>query len=165
MTLIEQLRTYYKGSNIVVDTNLLILLIVGSYNKEQIERFKRTSVFTANDYDKLNDFLRSFKVVVTPNILTEITNLCDGLNSTTDFQFFRHISQIYPSLEEICIGSELVLNETSFYKFGLTDSLLEYLSKRKVLILTDDLRLYGYLNSLKLLAINFNHIRSEYLIK
>lgn len=49
-------------------------------------------------------------------------------------------------------------------KFGLIDASIYSLSRKSILILTDDFPLYSYLVHNKLPAINFNHIRTSRII-
>ena len=63
---------------------------------------------------------------------------------------------------EDSVSSEEIMQLKSFLKFGLTDAVNCKLSD-KYLVLTDDLKLWSYLSSQGLPAINFNHIRDLYL--
>ncbi|MDY7004002.1 MAG: hypothetical protein SWX82_08580 [Cyanobacteriota bacterium] len=54
---IRQLFGKYKQKGVIVDTNILLLLFVGSVNKDRISKFKRTEQFLPKDYDLLVDIL------------------------------------------------------------------------------------------------------------
>ena len=59
-----------------LDTNLLVLLVVGSASREVISRHRRLRDYYAEDYDILCEFLENAKTLyVTPNTLTETSNL------------------------------------------------------------------------------------------
>jgi hypothetical protein len=58
--LTEDLLEKYAGKGVLVDTNILLLLFVGSFDRTKISVFKRTSRFTPEDYDKLVVFLEFF---------------------------------------------------------------------------------------------------------
>jgi hypothetical protein len=63
-------------ATVVLDSNLLVLLAVGSLDKDLIREHKRTSQFTVEDFDLLLTLLGAFsEVLVTPNGLTETSNL------------------------------------------------------------------------------------------
>lgn len=84
--MIDILTKKYQKKGILIDTNLLILLLVGSFNENLISNFKRTINYTVEDYKYLKTFLLGFdKHFYTPNILTEITNLTDSINSEPSF--------------------------------------------------------------------------------
>ena len=59
-----------------IDANLLLLLVVGSVSPDAIARHRRLRVFTRDDYDILiNQIGQVERVLVTPNTLTETSNL------------------------------------------------------------------------------------------
>ena len=66
-----------SSKGLLVDTNLLVLLVIGALNPDQISDHKLTSKYSAVDYRLLKSFVDRFKLVVTtPNILTETWGLC-----------------------------------------------------------------------------------------
>lgn len=156
-----QLAQKYRQAGIVVDTNLLILLIVGTCDIKRITKFKRTNKYMEDDYELLARFVRFFDNIVTsPNILTEACNLCQTLNAETDHALYRAFSQIIASLNECYVASVNVLGERAFFTLGISGSVILDLCKQGRLLLTDDLPLYGYITSLGLDAVNFNHVRT-----
>ncbi len=71
----------YKTKGLLIDSNLLLLYFIGSYNIDLITSYKRTKKYTREDFYTLKDFTNSFnKLVTTPNILTEVSNLSTQLN-------------------------------------------------------------------------------------
>jgi hypothetical protein len=162
MTYSEQLIIDYKNKSIVVDTNLWLLLLVGAYDRKAIANFKRTQTYTAEDFDFLNQFLSHFSIITTPNILTELCNLTDSINSQSDGLIYETLRQLYPLWQEIYIPSADAMDDC-YTKFGLSDSVIYQIAKEDCLVLTVDLPLYGYLINKGIHAINFNHIRTGYL--
>jgi len=70
----------YRKKGILVDTNILLLYFVGSVNPKRISQFKRTNQFNVDDFELLIQILGYFqKIVTTPNILTEVSNLIGQL--------------------------------------------------------------------------------------
>ena len=164
MSYINQLISTYRNKGIVVDANLWILLLVGSYNKATISDFKKTQKYTAIDFDYLYQFLSYFKIITTPNILTEVVNHTETFNKQTNGQLFLNLRRFAELHFESYIPS-LKAMDNVYHKFGLSDSVINNLSNEGYLILTDDFPLYGYLSSIGNPVINFNHIRMEYLLK
>jgi len=163
--MINTFITKFRERGILIDTNLLILLLVGSYDEDKILSFKRTRNHTIEDYEYLKVFLARFENhFYTPNILTEITNLTDSINTEPQYLFFQHIQRVLSVFKEDIVSSDEIMQLKSFLKFGLTDAVNCKLSD-KYLVLTDDLRLCSYLESQGLPSINFNHIRNFYLFK
>jgi len=151
----------YINRGIVLDTNLLILYIIGRFKKDLIGNFKRVAKYTPEDYDILFKFLAFFKKKITsPHILTEATNLLEGLNKTMNYQLFNFLRKLIDELEEFIIDSQIVVKTNCFLKFGLTDAAISIIGNKKYLILTDDFNLYNFLIRQKVPAINFNHIRT-----
>ena len=159
-SIIDLIAKYYtKG--IIIDTNILLLQLVGAVNRERITRFKRTAQFTPEDYDILVGLVKNFqKVVVTPNILTEVNSLTNQLGEPERSQCLNIFSILTTKVEEEYIDSNVVTKHELFTRFGLTDCGIMLLSKNKYLVLTDDLKLHLYLKSLGIDTVNFNNLRS-----
>lgn len=156
----EFIRTYINRG-IVLDTNLLILYIVGRFQKDLIGNFKRVAKYTPEDYELLFNFLALFKKKITsPHILTETTNILEGLNKKMNHQLFNFLRKLIYELKEFTIDSQIVVRTDCFLKFGLTDATISIIGTKKYLILTDDFNLYNFLIRQKIPAINFNHLRT-----
>lgn len=162
MSYLETLIIKYKNKGLIIDTNIFLLLLVGSYDKTKISEFKKTQKYTSQDYEYLIKFLKHFTLLTTPNILSEVTNHSETFNKKTKGKLFEILKTItYASIENY-VSSYEVMNNV-YFKFGLTDSTIESLSD-EYLVLTDDFPLYGYLASKSKYVINFNHLRSDYLL-
>jgi hypothetical protein len=62
--------------NLLIDTNLLVLLLIGRWDRDRVPRFRRTQVFSSNDFDILEQHLRLYqKLITTVPVLTEVSNL------------------------------------------------------------------------------------------
>lgn len=65
---LKRIIQVYSLKGLLIDTNLLLLYIIGSFNIELIGRFKRTAQFTTDDFDIVSDFLSLFvKKITTPH--------------------------------------------------------------------------------------------------
>ncbi|MGC4034778.1 MAG: hypothetical protein QM764_02380 [Chitinophagaceae bacterium] len=151
-----------KYSGILIDTNLLLLLLIGSFDPSQIGKNKRLKKFSESDFRILKKLTILFqeKIVVTTHIITEICNLSDNYNSEIDFKFFVFLKEILSRYLEKQEKSITIIerNETAFYKLGIADASITDLAKQNTLIITDDLKLYHYISSLNYDAINYNHL-------
>jgi hypothetical protein len=69
----------YRGQGVLVDTNLLVLYLVGLVNIERIRTFKRTSSFEKDDFLLLARLLDHFgpPLISTPHVLSQISDLTD----------------------------------------------------------------------------------------
>lgn len=68
------------GKSITIDCNVLMLLIVGSVDVKSISTFKRTNMFDESDFNVLTKLIINSKIVLTPNVLTEDSNLLETYN-------------------------------------------------------------------------------------
>ncbi|RCJ33838.1 hypothetical protein A6769_24210 [Nostoc punctiforme NIES-2108] len=161
--LIASLVRRYCQKGVLIDTNILLLFLVGSVNQERITKFNRTQQFIPEDYELLLEFIARFqKLVTTPNILTEVNSLANQLGEPERSQCFAIFAQFVKNvalLDEYYVNSLDAVNTEKFVKFGLTDSGILTLSKGKYLVLTDDFKLASYVQSVEVDVINFNNIR------
>jgi hypothetical protein len=145
----------------LVDTNLLLLYLVGKSDSRIIPRFSRTQKYTVDDFQMLSKLLESFfsAVATTPNILTEVSNLVTKLPDNERPAFFDEMKRSVAVLDETHCPSRIVVTDRNYRKLGLTDAaILSF--PRDVLVLTDDLPLYQVLSSRGRDVINFTHIRA-----
>lgn len=151
----------YRNKGIIIDSNLLLLLIIGTINKNHISNFKRTSAYIPEDYDTLNLFVSQFKNIITsPNILTEASNLANSLSGKYKVAFSNVFANSIRVLEEKYVSSKNAADNPIFHKFGLTDTTILELIKGQYLLITDDFKLSAYaVEKLNLDVLNFNHIR------
>lgn len=160
MSDVTKLLCKYYTKGILIDTNILLLYLVGSLNRDRISRFKRMAQFVPEDYDLLLELVNNFqKIITTPNILTEVNSLANQLGEPERSQcmnLFRDL--IYP-ISEVYLESSIITNHEVFSRFGLTDCGIILLAKDKYLVLTDDLKLHLYLKAQGIDTINFNNLR------
>ena len=147
---------------VLVDTNLLLLFLVGGYDRTLVERFSRTADrFVSADFDTLAGLLTEFeRVVTTPHILTETSNLMGQLSGRTRIGCFEWLAHSIPDMRETHIaGADLVQREP-FVKLGITDASVIEVAAAPYLVLTDDFRLYNFLADRGTDVLNFNNLRS-----
>ena len=149
-------------SGYFIDANLLVLLVVGSVGREFIEKHRRLSEYSAEDYDILNSLLDPVeRVYVTPNTLTETSNLLGQHREPERSRFFDRLRFIIHESEEVIVASAQASSNSAFNRLGLTDAaLLEAVTPETPLV-TVDLDLYLAANaSGQEAALNFTHYRN-----
>ncbi len=147
-------------SGVIVDAGVLLLYFVGRFSPEQIARFKRTDSFSTDDYKLLCLLLSRFeRLLTTPNILAEVSNLSGQIGEPLRTKYFEKLQTEICALHEEYITSREAATGTSFVRFGLTDASIHLLAKGSYLVLTVDFDLYQFLQSQGIDAINFNHLR------
>jgi rRNA-processing protein FCF1 len=161
---IQHLLEKNRNTGVLVDTNILLLYLVGTFIRpEEVPKFKRTCQFVPEDFHTLRRLLRYFqKVITTPNVLTEISNLSGQLPDRLKRDYFPRLGIEIASFEEHYLPSADIAEAQEFAAFGLTDAGIVSLASRKFLVLTDDWRLAQYLEKKGIDVLNFNHIRTYY---
>lgn len=161
MDYFNEIFSRYRNKGILIDSNLLLLYFIGKYNKTLIQRFKRTQKYVTEDYELLTAFIKDFtKIITTPNILTEVSNLSGNLENDVKTRYFFEFAEQLEVLDEFYTPSRDIGKLEHFKKYGLTDSGIVHLVKGKYLVLSDDLPLVNYLQSKGVDAINFNNLRT-----
>ena len=156
----SQVTGLHRKSGVILDTNILLLYFVGTFDKTRISTFKRTNTFAPEDFDTLSSFLRSFdKIVTLPNILSEVSNLLGQLKGELKQGCFQYFACGIDLFDEQYLPSNRIAKRSEFVRFGLTDTAILELARANYLVLTDDFELFGYLTAKGLDALNFNHIR------
>ncbi|MBZ5725656.1 MAG: hypothetical protein LAP87_11740 [Acidobacteriia bacterium] len=149
----------HRAKGVLVDTNLLVLLLVGAVNTQRILNFKRTGDFTIEDYDLLVRLIGWFgKLIATPHVLSQVSDLTDltGDELTAVREVFKTLVE---QIEESYDASRSLVGDPAFGRFGLTDAAIATCCSRGVLVLTTDARLQLALQERGIDALNFNHIR------
>ncbi len=151
----------YRHKWLLVDSNLLLLLVVGACDPNRVGTFKRTKQFAVADYELLRKITRYFATLITtPCILTEVSNLLGQLPGELRGQFFQKFSVTIERLAEDYTQSAQLAGRDDFSRFGLTDASIIHCVKGRYLVITVDLPLLGYLPLLGVHTVNFNHIRT-----
>ncbi len=150
-----------KYREVLLDTNILLLYFVGSVDPQLILEHKRTyNTFTVEDHTALINLLRHFnKIITTPNILTEVSNLLGQSKEHLRSGYFEKFAAGIAMFDEHCLDSADVSKMQEFIRFGLTDAAMVRLAKDNYLIITEDFRLSQYAQSLGIDVLNFNNIR------
>ncbi len=160
MSDLKALIDKHHANGLLIDTNLLVLCLIGRTNKRRIENFKRTSKYTIEDYELLEDLIGQFRrLVTTPQILTETSNLTDlsGPEIKTLRGFFRNYVD---TAHEAIPSGKAVVADSAFARLGFADAAVALASESPMLVLTDDLTLSVALTQRGIDSINFNHLRT-----
>jgi hypothetical protein len=150
----------HRGKNVLIDTNLLVLYLVGLVNRQRIRNFKRTGDFSLDDFDLLVELIRWFgKLIATPHVLSQVSDLTDLKDeelTAVRTLFKRLIGQIDEQYDEV----QGIVSDPIFDRLGSTDAAIAVAGARKILVLTTDLQLQVALQDRGLDALNFNHVRA-----
>jgi hypothetical protein len=157
---LKQLLARYRSMGILLDTNLLLLYLIGLFDPDRIERFKRTEKFSYEDFQILSRIMRPFKIIRTlPHVLAEVNSLSGQLHRNILASFREKFKAQIKLFEEVNPTSINASERQEFYYLGLTDAAIILESIGKCLVLTDDLPLYIALNKAGVDVLNFTAIR------
>jgi rRNA-processing protein FCF1 len=154
--------TRHRETGVVIDTQLLLLLWIGSFDRSLVGRFKRIQRYEETDFDLLSNIVaRCPRLVTTPNVLTEVGNLAGQLPEEIANEFRGEFRLVVKKMDERLLKSAEVVEDDAFLRLGLADSTIINLARQNMLVLTDDFPLYAQLIEEKLHAINFTHVRAS----
>ncbi|MGA2206527.1 MAG: hypothetical protein ABSG10_07325 [Terracidiphilus sp.] len=161
----ELLIDKYKNRGLLIDANLALLYLVGSYDLRLVGdgKYKKLSKYNAEDYRLLLGLKNVFKKsVTTPHVLTEVSNLANDLPEKTKSACLKKFYETFAEIDELTIPSMDAAQRPDFHFLGLTDSALALVSGL-FLIVTDDARLVQKMSESGLEALNFSHLRGHLL--
>lgn len=141
----------------LIDTNLLVLLILGGSDQNLIGSHKRLRNFNLEDFKGLEMVLSDATGFVTlPYILAECSNLI-GIGKNAPPAAVILFERFVRKADEIATKSEEVVQHQYFRSFGLTDSAIIYLVRDRVHVVTVDHALHGVLVDLGIRSTNLRH--------
>lgn len=157
MSQLDYFVSKYRNKVVILDTNILLVYLVGCIGLRLISSFKRTSSrFCEDDFEVLNQIFSKFKkFITTSNILTEVSNLGGQLSGDYKIKFFEILSRFIEQTPEKYVKSSDIAIDIDFIKLGVTERGVLELSKDDYLIITDDYKLSAKCSN----SLNYNHLR------
>ncbi|WP_397447760.1 hypothetical protein [Polaribacter sp. R77954] len=129
----------------LIDTNALIVLIIGLIDPRLINKHKRTSIYEEEDFEDLISFVGDFnELVVLPNVWTEVDNLLNNFKGNRKTEYIEQITSTIKLTTEKILETKIATESETFYDLGITDSLLFEYSKKCELLITSDSSLSDY---------------------
>jgi len=160
MTEAERFDQNARSNGILIDTNLFVLLIVGSVNRERIHRFKRTSNYTPADWDLLVGLLEQVpRRFVIAHVLAEVNTLTD-LKGPERVLAKEMLHRAISIVEELPISSLQACASPYYHRLGLTDAAIGLVAReRGCSIITNDADLHVALLEQGVSVLKFDHLR------
>lgn len=140
-----------------------MLLVVGSVGRDLISGHRRLRGFTAEDYDLLLAMTdQAGRIFVTPNTLTETSNLLTQHRDPQRSLFMERLRLLIYDSEEIIVRSVVASSRGEYVRLGLADAALLEAITAETPVLTADLELYlAALEKAPGAAVNFTHYRDS----
>jgi hypothetical protein len=159
---IQTLLRRHQRSGAVLDSNLLLLMVVGGVNETLVEMHRRTSSFTVDDFRLLRRMLTGFRLILTtPNVLTELSNLSRQVGEPWRTTLAKRLATVIPQMRESYYRSDELVGFDEFPNVGLADCSLLMLGRKGRLVFTTDFEQYRILHTARCAAINFNQLREQ----
>lgn len=153
-----------RVETLILDTNLLVLFVVGTASRDYITSHKRLTEFVPQDYDCLLEIVsRAKTVLVTPNTLSETSNLAAYIAEPAKGNVMRVLGKLISDSEELYVKSSEAAAAQEFIHLGLTDAALICAGEGGAVILTTDLDLHLAVLARGKDSVNFNNLRDQYL--
>jgi hypothetical protein len=113
---------------VVVDTNLLLLLIVGAASREYVGKHKRLRDYSLDDLDLLVELIGQFPdMVLLPHILAEVSNLARQIDNPARAKIQKTLRTLVETSTELPIQSIYGVQRREFDELGLTDAMILHL--------------------------------------
>jgi rRNA-processing protein FCF1 len=145
---------------LLLDTGPLLLYLVGFYNNKYLPSIN----YSSQDHALLVDFLNYREIVVTPQVLAEVSNLANKRLREANFSNFiiNSINILMNAREDYVEKGKILKRADEVAKFGITDTSLIEASARgsNRLLLTSDERLFYYCSGNDIPAIHLNSLKN-----
>jgi hypothetical protein len=145
---------------VLLDTNTLLLYIVGSFARERIGA-RRVEQFDDDDFVRLSDILGvARRHISVPGVLIEASNLLGSGEQQLFPNAVGALAAYCRIVSEVYEPSKSLIASPLYEKLGLTDTAIFRLAKRGVTVLTTDHELHGRLTAKGVEAINLLHFKT-----
>lgn len=147
-----------RRAGALIDTNMLVLLIVGRYAETKIQAFRATRKYDLPAFRALSQLVAQFaRLYATPNIMTETDNLLRQSSEREWPAISRSMQEFAQGSQEEPFASITLLEHDLHPKIGLTDCSAIEIATRGIMIITDDLQLNIALTQRGLPVFPFSH--------
>lgn len=156
------LASRYRSKGVLVDTDLYLLWLAGTLNKDLIGNTRRLKHFDLNAYQVLECYLSNFqRFVTTPSVITETSNLIGSGKRELTPGLTELLRRLVLISEDYQTASHEIVKDPAFLKLGFAGTACKIAASNGLLLLTDDRPLAQYCDKQRLDVVNFNHIRLE----
>lgn len=149
-----------RPRDILIDTQLLVLLVVGLASRDFIGKHKRLQDYSVSDFDALLQLIAPpVRLILLPNILSEASNFLDHLGEPIRSETFNVFAELIKLEAEIYVPSAVAAALPIFIRLGLTDAACLSGETGDAALLTADTELYLVALGGGRKALHFRHLR------
>ena len=142
--------------DVIIDTNIFILFLVGQINENKITNYSRNSIYSKEDYYFLLKILSEYdRIITSPNILTEVDNILNRITGEDKYRYLTIVKDIYRQTIEKYLKTDHVSQSWFFDILGVTDSAIIMMAKECDLLISGDSALCDYAKSVNIKTFDF----------
>jgi len=153
---------------IVIDTNALLVYIIGLIDVNLVGKTRRDSLYDKDDFYYLAKVIQSPEnICVVPNIWTELDNLLNQeIKFNYKYQYFTILKEVISKSSEKYLATRDIFGDfQEFVDLGVTDSAILTLAKDCKLLITADSKLADYAKSNGIKVLDLVAMKNEKLRK
>lgn len=157
--------------SLLIDTNLLVLFLVGQTNKNYISDHKSTKIFTLEEFDGLCRCIAGFQTLwVTSHCLAEVSNHLeksdrDSRHGRRSEELLHQLKKFIQNSKETFIEKEELIKQDYFIRLGIADTGFILQAAEVDFAITTDSKMYDeaskLYNSKGEKIINWNHYKEK----
>lgn len=136
---------------VILDSNSLLVLIVGLLDPNLFKNHSRTSIYEKEDFENLKLLIGDYSnLIVLPNIWTELDNLLNkSFSKNYKDSYVKNIRNVVENSTEKYLQSCKAFENYYFYKLGLSDSLILEIALECEYLISSDLSDIAKANGIK----------------
>lgn len=159
--LVAPLVHKYRSRGMIIDTNLMLIYIIGHCDIRYMGEFGHTRNYMPEDHEHISRIMSFFnKKVITPHVLTELSNLYMTVRKDKQRSCLRPFQKLLKATDENNIDKNEILEHPLLGRIGVTDlGIIKAAKQYGYLVFTDDIRMTGLAKKAGIDVLNFNHLR------
>lgn len=163
ITYFDLVGDYCARYGVIFDTSVLLALCIGKYNSSRISTFKKTAVYTIDDYMFLHRVSERFNpLYITPQVLAELSNHSDMLPIREIHEYYGSIKDYLLSQYEAYFHKDVLINDQYLPELGFADiSIYQTCLDKKCVLFTADRKLTQICRHNNIQVFNFNEYRDQ----
>lgn len=147
---------------VLIDSNSLLVLILGLMNPDLINTHSKTSIYEEEDFYNLLSAIKSIEsIVVLPNIWTEVDNLLNKFSGNYKDLYVQKVIETMKCTSEKYLESHSIENNYAFYDLGLSDTLILECAKDCEMLITSDSMLSDYARASGITVYDMKALKNE----
>lgn len=150
---------------VILDTNIFTLFLIGQIDPLKIPKNKRTSVYKTEHYEFLLDILSKFDTILfCPNIATEVDNLLnENLIGEDKYKYLILTKDIFSKSVEKYLETKDIIRDWHYDSIGITDTAILNMAKNCDLLISGDSQLCDFAKAEGVEVFNFKEYINSFI--